>query len=88
MLAAVTRAAARARAATSGGSRVRAGTRAAPAAEPSVTSCRGAAPGPFWLLSLAFFLASIAAIAMTVHAIPFLLERGHSAGVRRLRASA
>jgi MFS family permease len=33
---------------------------------------------PFWLLSAAFVLASLTAIAMTVHAIPFLLERGHS----------
>jgi MFS family permease len=33
---------------------------------------------PFWLLSLAFVLASVAAIAMTVHAIPFLLQRGYS----------
>ena len=32
--------------------------------------------GPFWLLSGAFFLASLTGIAMTVHAIPFLLERG------------
>jgi predicted MFS family arabinose efflux permease len=35
---------------------------------------------PFWLLSIAFFLASLAAIAMTVHTIPFLIERGHSPG--------
>jgi MFS family permease len=35
---------------------------------------------PFWLLSGAFFLASLATIAMTVHAIPFLLERGYGAG--------
>jgi MFS family permease len=34
---------------------------------------------PFWLLSSAFFLASLAAIAMMVFAIPFLLERGHGA---------
>ena len=34
---------------------------------------------PFWLLTLAFVLASLATIAMTVFAIPFLLERGHSA---------
>jgi MFS family permease len=34
---------------------------------------------PFWLLSTAHFLASLAAIAMIVFAIPFLLERGHSA---------
>ena len=31
----------------------------------------------FWLLSTAFFLAQIAAVAVMVHAIPFLLERGH-----------
>ena len=34
---------------------------------------------PFWLLSVAFFLASLAAIAMMVFSIPFLLERGHGA---------
>ena len=34
----------------------------------------------FWSLSGGFFLASVAGVAMTVHAIPFLLERGHSAG--------
>ena len=34
----------------------------------------------FWSLSGAFFLASVAGVAMTVHAIPFLLERGHSPG--------
>ena len=33
---------------------------------------------PFWLLSGAFVLASLSTIAMTVFAIPFLLERGHS----------
>jgi MFS family permease len=32
---------------------------------------------PFWLLSGAFFLASLTGISMTVHAIPYLLERGH-----------
>jgi MFS family permease len=34
---------------------------------------------PFWLLSIAFFVASLAAITMTVHTIPFLIDRGHSA---------
>jgi len=34
----------------------------------------------FWLLASAFFLASVAAFAMIVQAIPFLLERGHGAG--------
>jgi predicted MFS family arabinose efflux permease len=33
---------------------------------------------PFWLLSGAFFLASLTGIAMTVHAIPYLLERGEN----------
>ena len=33
----------------------------------------------FWRLTVAFFLASITAIAMIVHAIPFLLHRGYSA---------
>ena len=32
---------------------------------------------PFWLLSLAYFLATIAAIAVIVQGIPFLLERGY-----------
>ena len=34
---------------------------------------------PFWLLTTAFILGTFTGIAMTVHAIPFLLERGHSA---------
>jgi MFS family permease len=34
---------------------------------------------PFWLLCAAFFLASLTGIAMTVHAIPYLLERGQDA---------
>jgi predicted MFS family arabinose efflux permease len=34
---------------------------------------------PFWLLSTAFILGTFTGIAMTVHAIPFLLERGYSA---------
>jgi MFS family permease len=34
---------------------------------------------PFWLLTAAFFLGTFTGIAMTVHAIPFLLERGYSA---------
>ena len=34
----------------------------------------------FWALAAAFFLGSLAAFAMIVQAIPFLLERGHGAG--------
>jgi MFS family permease len=33
---------------------------------------------PFWLLASAFVLASLSTISMTVLAIPFLLERGHT----------
>ena len=32
---------------------------------------------PFWLLSVAFFLATVAAIAVVVQGIPYLLERGY-----------
>ena len=32
---------------------------------------------PFWLLSAGFFLTSLAAFAMIVQAIPFLLDQGH-----------
>ena len=45
---------------------------------PSVDAATALRAAQFWLLSLAFVLASLAAIAMTVHAIPFLLERGWS----------
>jgi MFS family permease len=34
---------------------------------------------PFWLLSGAFFLASVTSVAVAVHAIPFLIAHGHSA---------
>jgi MFS family permease len=34
----------------------------------------------FWLLSVAFFLATFTGIAMTVQAIPFLLENGYTTG--------
>jgi MFS family permease len=47
----------------------------------SSTSARDALRSlPFWLLSAAFVIASLSTIAMTVLAIPFLLERGHSPG--------
>jgi MFS family permease len=32
----------------------------------------------FWLLTAAFFVATTTGIAMTIHAIPYLLERGYS----------
>ena len=46
---------------------------------PPVSAGAALRTSTFWLLSVAFLIASVAAIAMMVHAIPFLLERGHSA---------
>ena len=53
---------------------------AAATREPAPSAPAGAVlrSSPFWLLSGAFVLAALATIAMTVFAIPFLLERGHS----------
>ena len=48
-------------------------------APPVVPAGQALRSGPFWLLSAAFFLASVASLAMMVHSIPFLVERGHSA---------
>ena len=48
-------------------------------ARTSVTARDALRSAPFWLLSAAFFLATFTGIAMTVHAIPFLLERGYAA---------
>ena len=48
-------------------------------ARTSVTARDALRSAPFWLLSAAFFLATCTGIAMTVHAIPFLLERGYAA---------
>jgi MFS family permease len=48
-------------------------------AEPSVAARDALRSLPFWLLSTAFFLGTVTGIAMTIHAIPFLLERGYSA---------
>ena len=47
--------------------------------QPSVAARDALRSVPFWLLSSAFFLGTFTGIAMTVHAIPFLLERGYSA---------
>jgi predicted MFS family arabinose efflux permease len=48
-------------------------------AEPSTPAGDALRSIAFWLLTAAFVLASLSTIAMTVFAIPFLLERGHSA---------
>jgi predicted MFS family arabinose efflux permease len=50
-----------------------------PAAQASAPAGDALRSLTFWLLSLAFFVASLSTIAMTVFAIPFLLERGQSA---------
>jgi len=44
----------------------------------SATAQEALRSAPFWLLSGAFVLASLSSFAMVVHAIAFLLERGHS----------
>jgi predicted MFS family arabinose efflux permease len=49
-------------------------------AEASVPAGEALRSRGFWLLSVAFFLATLTGIAMTVQAIPFLLERGYTAG--------
>jgi MFS family permease len=43
---------------------------------PSTPAAEALRSAPFWLLTAAFFLASLTGIAMMVHAIPYLLERG------------
>jgi MFS family permease len=52
---------------------------AAQRASPSVPARAALRSAPFWLLSAAFFLGTFTGIAMTVLAIPFLLERGYGA---------
>ena len=49
-------------------------------AQPSLAARDALHSLPFWLLTIAFFLGVFTGIAMTIHAIPFLLERGYSAG--------
>jgi MFS family permease len=44
----------------------------------SLTASEALRSAPFWLLSGAFVLASLTSFAMAVHAIAFLIERGHS----------
>jgi MFS family permease len=59
--------------------------RPAPAPEPSERAATSVEAGdalrstPFWLLSAAFLVATLAGVATILFAIPFLLERGHSA---------
>jgi sugar phosphate permease len=46
---------------------------------PSASASEALRSAPFWLLAAAFFLATLTGIAMTVHAVPYLVERGYSA---------
>jgi MFS family permease len=52
-------------------------TRDAPAAQPSAGAREALRSTPFWLLSAAFFLATVSGIAVVVQGIPFLLEHGY-----------
>jgi MFS family permease len=56
---------------------LRPGPARSPAA-PSTPAGHALRSAPFWLLSSAFVLGALTTIAMTVFAIPFLLDRGHS----------
>ncbi len=49
------------------------------ASSPSIGAGEALRSRPFWLLSIAFFLASFVSVAATVHTIPFLIDGGHSA---------
>jgi MFS family permease len=53
-------------------------TAVASAAGRSATAGEALRSAPFWLLSSAFVLASLISLAIAVHAIAFLLQRGHS----------
>ena len=46
---------------------------------PATSASDALRSAPFWLLSVAFFLATFTGIAMTVLAVPYLVERGYSA---------
>jgi MFS family permease len=46
---------------------------------PSASASEALRSAPFWLISAAFFLATFTGIAMTVLAVPYLVERGYSA---------
>jgi hypothetical protein len=48
-------------------------------ATPSSSASDVLRSSPFWLLTAAFFLATATGIAMTVLAVPYLVERGYSA---------
>jgi MFS family permease len=49
-----------------------------PGRHPGAEARRVLRSQPFWLLTAAFFVATATGIAMTIHAIPYLLERGYS----------
>jgi MFS family permease len=55
-------------------------TASAAQTSPSHVTRQALRSASFWLLSIAFFLGTFTGIAMTIHAIPFLLDRGYSAG--------
>jgi MFS family permease len=49
------------------------------AQEPSMTTSAALREPRFWLLTFAFAVSTTAGVTMTVHMIPYLIERGHSA---------
>ncbi len=56
------------------------GSVAAASAEHSLTPTMALRDSGFWWLSLGFAISTYSSVALTVHLIPYLVERGHSAG--------
>src|SRR5690606_21915474 len=52
-----------------------------PLLEPSLSVRDALRGGAFWWLSIAFTFDRIASVALAAHAVPLLLERGHSPGL-------
>jgi cyanate permease len=51
-----------------------------PTSQPSVTVRAALRGGAFWWLTAAFCLNALGAIALTVHLVPYLTDKGHSFG--------
>lgn len=61
--------------------------RPSPAGSGSVTMGAAVRQKTFWQLSLAFALSSLAAVALSVHLLPFLMTQGYPSGFAALTAS-
>jgi MFS family permease len=64
-----------------GPSVVHLGADGAPSAVPGMTLGEAARTLVFWVLSIAFFVGNFATAAVSIHLIPFLVDRGYSAAL-------